>query len=207
MKGTPEQKEGQVTHLLGEFWTAANVLSLVRLLLVAPVAYLILVDGSFGVLLTLLFLIIVSDYFDGRVARWSHTVSEWGKVLDPVADKVAAIAITIALVVRGSLPEWFLGVVAGRDVLIVLGGILLARKRGVVVMSTWTGKFAVTAIAITIIAALLRADPPVMTFCLWVTAILLALSFIAYAVRFVRLMRGEPLRPRVDEVQSLSSAT
>lgn len=207
MKATSDQKGAEATQLLGEFWTAANVLSLVRLLLVAPVAYLILADGSFALLLTLLCLIIISDFFDGRVARWSHTVSDWGKVLDPVADKVAAIAITVALVVRGSLPEWFLGAVAGRDVLIVFGGFWLARKRGVVVMSTWTGKFAVGAIAVTVLAALLRADPPVMTFCLWVTAILLLVSFIAYAVRFVRLMRGEPLRSRVDEVQSFSSAT
>ncbi len=201
---------GEVKSLLGKFWTVANAISLVRLVLVAPVTYLILTGESFGLLVLLLALIVISDYFDGRVARWSDTVSEWGKVLDPLADKAAAIAVTLALVIRAAeprLPVWFVSLIAMRDFLIVLGGFWLARKRSVVVMSTMTGKIAVTAIAITIVATLLRADPPVMQFCLWVTSGLLVLSFAVYAARYVRLMRGPARRPQLDEVHSISSAT
>ena len=208
MPGTSENRRGaEVQHLLGKFWTVANGISLIRLALVAPITYLILTDGPFGLLMILLSLTVVSDFFDGRVARWSHTVSQWGKVLDPLADKAAAIAVTLALVIRGSLPAWFVMLVAGRDVLIVLGGFWLARKRGVVVMSLMSGKIAVTAIAVTIVAALLRADPPVMTFCLWTTTVLLVISFAVYASRYARLMRGPGTQPQLDEVHSISSAT
>jgi CDP-diacylglycerol--glycerol-3-phosphate 3-phosphatidyltransferase len=199
-----------VKSLLGKFWTVANALSLVRLLLVVPVTYLILTDGSAALLWTLLAAVVVSDFFDGRVARWSHTVSEWGKVLDPLADKAAAIAVTLALVVRNAeptIPVWFVTLVAARDFLIVLGGWWLARKRSVVVMSTFTGKIAVTAIALTIVATLLGADPDVMAFCIWTTTILLVISFVAYAGRYVRLMRGYDVPPRVDEIHSVTSAT
>lgn len=178
----------EISRLLGRFWTIPNMLSLARLILVIPVTYLILEDGSLVWLFGLLALILMTDWFDGRVARWSKSVSDWGKVLDPLADKVAAAAIVLALVVRDSLPLWFLSVIVARDSAIVLGGVVLARKTGHVVMSVWMGKVAVTALSITVLAALLRADAPVLAFCVWVTVGLLVYSFILYAVRWVRLM-------------------
>ena len=207
MPENPEPEHSNVTRLLGKFWTVANGISLVRLLLVPPVTWLILTDGNVLLLWALLALTVVSDYFDGRVARWSDTVSEWGKVLDPVADKAAAIAVTLALVLRGSLPAWFVALVAGRDFLILLGGFWLARKRSVVVMSTWSGKIAVTAIAVTIMAALLKADPEVMLVCLWTTTVLLAISFASYATRYARLMRGTATAAQMKSVHSISSAS
>ena len=207
----------ELSRLLGRFWTIANVISMVRLILVVPITYLILVDGPLSWLFGLIFLALMTDWFDGRVARWSRTVSEWGKVLDPLADKVAGAAVVLALVVRGTLPLWFLGVLVGRDLVIVLGGVVLARRTGHVVMSAWMGKVAVTALAVTVLAALLRADEPVLMFCVWVTTILLLYSFLLYAIRFARLMRrgrlpeegeaddagagsGEPVHQQAGEV-------
>lgn len=185
--------------MLGKFWTFANMLSLARLILVIPITYLILVDGSLTLIFALVTLGVLTDWFDGRVARWSHTVSDWGKVLDPLADKVAAAMIVMALALRPgpyALPLWLLGLLVVRDSLIVAGGVLLARRTGHVVMSAWLGKAAVTAIAITVLAALLKADAPVLQFCVWTTAGLLVVSFLQYAVRYVRLMRrgGPPVR-------------
>ncbi len=180
----------EIFQLLGRFWTLANMLSMVRLLLVVPITYLILTDGSMAWLFGLILLALMTDWFDGQVARWSRTVSEWGKVLDPLADKVAGAAIVMALVVRGSLPLWFLSVLVGRDALIVLGGIVLARRTGQVVMSAWMGKVAVTALSLTVLAALLRADEPILSYCVWITTGLMAYSLLLYVVRFVRLMRA-----------------
>lgn len=179
--------------MLGKFWTVANMLSMIRMILVVPIVYLILTDGSLGWLFSLIMLAVVTDWFDGRVARWSRTVSEWGKVLDPVADKVAAAAIVLALVAKGVLPLWFLAATIIRDMSIVAGGIVLARRTGQVVMSVWMGKVAVTALSITVLAALMRADEPVLAACVWITTGLLVYSFILYAARFARMMRqGRP---------------
>jgi CDP-diacylglycerol--glycerol-3-phosphate 3-phosphatidyltransferase len=179
----------ELSRLLGRFWTIPNLLSLARLILVVPVVYLILEEGSLVWLFGLLLLLLMTDWFDGRVARWSKSVSDWGKVLDPLADKVAAAAIVLALVVRDSLPLWFLSVIVARDSAIVLGGVVLARRTGQVVMSVWMGKVAVTALSFTVLAALMRADAPILNFCIWVATGLLVYSFILYAIRWVRLMR------------------
>lgn len=185
-------------QMLGKFWTVANVLSLVRLVLVVPIFYLILTDGPFSLLFGLLLLAIVTDWFDGRLARWSDTVSDWGKVLDPVADKVAAGFIVLALAIRGSLPIWFLVLIVVRDVLIVLGSVVLTRKIRQVAISLWLGKVAVTALSLTVLAALLKADEPLLTFCIWATTFLLVLSWFLYGVRYVRLSR----RARQEQEQS-----
>ncbi len=188
----------QVRRLLGRFWTAANLLSLTRLVLVVPITYLILINGPLLWIFGLVFLGAVTDFFDGRVARWSNTVSEWGKVLDPLADKVAGAMIVMALAVRGTLPLWFLALLVLRDVLIVVGGVIIARRLGQVTMSLYIGKVAVTALFATVLAGLLQADPPVMAICVWVTSALMVVSFVLYLRRGLRLLRAgeipEPVR-------------
>ncbi len=178
---------------LGRFWTFPNILTLSRLVLVVGATYLILSDGSLPWLFTLIALAIATDWLDGRVARWSHTVSEWGKVLDPFVDKLGAGAIVLALFIKGWLPGWFVMLLVARDVLILLGGLVLARKTGRIVVSMWSGKVAVTALAVTVLAALLQADPPVMAFCIWTTSGLLVYSYLRYMRRYFRLLRSGPL--------------
>ena len=120
-----------------------------------------------------------------------RTVSGWGKVLDPIADKVAVLTIGVALILDGQLPVWFVGVIAIRDVLIVAGGTSLIRGMGKIQASLWMGKAAVTAVGITFFAAVLRADAPVMQFCVWATATLMVLSFMQYLLRYLKM------RPKV----------
>lgn len=192
-----------IRHLLGKFWTVANMLSLSRVVLAAPIVYIILTDGSLAWLFALVALGALTDWLDGRIARWSHTVSDWGKVLDPLADKVGTISIALALVIRGDLPLWFLALIFVRDVLIVIGGVVVTRRTGRVLMSVWVGKLAVTAVAITIIAALLKADAPILQFCIGVSTVLLVYSWAVYLIRALRTIRLGRI-PEVDDVLSTS---
>jgi len=180
--------EDRTSQTLGKFWTAPNILTLFRLVLVVPVTYLIVVDGPRIWVLGLVVLAVASDWFDGHIARWSHSVSEWGKVLDPLVDKIAAASIVLALYYMGFFPTWFILLVVVRDLLIVLGGIRLGRRTGEVPVSLWSGKVAVSAIAVTILAALLRADDVVMQACIWITSVLLMYSYLKYLMRYFRLM-------------------
>ena len=167
------------------------MLSLARLVLVVPITYLILKDGSVAWILGLVFAALCTDWFDGTVARWSKTVSEWGKVLDPLADKIAAICVVAALAIRGSLPVWFLVLILVRDVLIVWGSTLATRKLQRVLMSLWWGKVAVFMLALTVLGAILKADPPIMNIAIWLSTVLFVYSFLLYMVRYIRLMRDE----------------
>lgn len=191
---------------LGRFWTIANTLSLARLVLVVPIAVLLYQDGPLGWLLGLTVLAIMTDWFDGRVARWTRTVSEWGKVIDPVADKVAAVVTVSVLTVRPAdpqLPLWFFGVVVGRDLLILAGGAWIARRSGKVLMSAWAGKAASLWLALTILAVILKADPPVLKVCLWMAAGLFIFSFCVYVVRYLNALRRTP-PPRVESDDGVS---
>lgn len=181
-----------IIRRLGPFWTYANALSLCRAVLAIPITYLVYVGGPTSWLLGLIVVAAITDWFDGRLARWSHTVSDWGKVLDPLADKVMAVAVTGALVFRPiepTLPLWFAALVLARDATIIIGGVLVAKRTNQVVMSIWAGKVAVTALAVTVVAALLRADPPVMQACIWITTALLVYSLGLYVIRGLRVRR------------------
>jgi CDP-diacylglycerol--glycerol-3-phosphate 3-phosphatidyltransferase len=172
----------------GKFWTVANMLSMARLVLIIPITYLILSNGSIKWILGLIFVAVCTDWFDGTVARWSKTVSEWGKVLDPLADKIAAASVVLALVIRGSLPVWFLSVILIRDIVIVIGSAIAAHRFRRVLMSIWWGKVAVFMLSLTILGAILKADPPVQQISLLITTVLLVYSFMLYMLRFIRII-------------------
>jgi len=196
---------------LGRFWTIANTLSLTRLVLVGPIAVLLWQDGPLGWLLGLTVLAVMTDWFDGRVARWTRTVSEWGKVIDPVADKVAAVLTVTVLTFRPAdpqLPLWFFGVIVGRDLLILAGGAWIARRSGTVLMSAWAGKAASLWLALTVLAVILKADAPVLNVCLWMATGLFVFSFGVYVVRYLNALRRPPPSPdRPDAAPGSSAAS
>lgn len=198
---------------LGKFWTVSNVLSLVRLLLTIPVVYMIVrrtpgapVDP---VLLILVVIAIATDWFDGKLARWSRTVSDWGKVLDPLADKIAAGFTVLALAWSGDIPWWFVLTMVVRDIVTGLGWSVLSRRTGSIFMSRMSGKAATGAVGVTVLAAIMVADPEVMNACLWITTTLLLYSFVDYLVHFVSVLRGngdEIDEPDAGEVEELEES-
>lgn len=79
------------------------------------------IDYAFG----LFVLAGVSDAIDGPLARLTGKESEFGRILDPIADKALLVSIYITLGIKGGMPSWVVILVVTRDVLIV-GGIILA---------------------------------------------------------------------------------
>ncbi len=131
--------------------TAPNLLSLLRLALV-PVALVLLAGGDRAWAVAVLVVMAATDGVDGYVARRTGRVTELGKVLDPLADKVAIDSVMLLLAVRGEFPVWAVALFVGRD--LVLGGVALAmaRKRGEVPHSNVVGKTTFVVLAATAIA-------------------------------------------------------
>ncbi|MEO1477283.1 MAG: CDP-alcohol phosphatidyltransferase family protein [Bacteroidota bacterium] len=185
---------------LGRFWTPGNLLTLSRLVLIVPITMLVYQGGPLGWMFGLILTAIATDFFDGMVARLTGTVTEWGKVLDATADKLAAAFVTVALLTRPesagpSLPLWFVLLVVVRDSILAIGGLLQTRRLGRFTTSLWTGKLAVTLLALTVLAALLKADPEVMDALVYGTAAVMAVSIIRYTLRFRTIMRLGPYAP------------
>jgi cardiolipin synthase len=71
-----------------------------------------------------------TDWVDGYIARRTNSVSEFGKLLDPVSDRLAIAAALVTLVVRGAFPLWAALLILVRDALVFLVGVVLLGSRG-----------------------------------------------------------------------------
>jgi cardiolipin synthase (CMP-forming) len=137
MRGTGESAPGT-----SRVFTIPNLISLLRILLI-PLFCLLIVDrDSSAVGIVLFAAIVATDWVDGFVARRTGQISEVGKILDPVADRLAIAAGLIALVVRGAFPLWAALLILIRDVAMLLGGAFLLKDKGVRIDVRWIGKLA-----------------------------------------------------------------
>ena len=188
---------------MGPFWTIANGLSLSRVVLVVPIAWLVYHGGPMGWMFGLIALAIATDWFDGRVARWRGAVSEWGKVLDATADKLAAAAVTLALLTRPeeagpNLPLWFVLLAISRDAILAIGGLIQTRRLGRFTSSLWSGKVAVGLLAMVVLAALASAPAGILNALVWGTAAVMVISIVEYMIRFRAILQLGPAALEAD---------
>src|SRR6266550_5483125 len=127
---------------LNRIATVPNLLSLIRILLI-PVFILLLLRHSkaFEMAgLLLLGAVVATDWVDGYIARHTRQVSNLGKLLDPVADRLAIAAALITLAVRHAFPWWAALLVLVRDGLILVAGAAVLLRRHIRLDVRWIGK-------------------------------------------------------------------
>ena len=122
--------------------TVPNALSAIRIALIPAFVLLILDEDTRLPGLLLLGLVVSTDWVDGFVARRTGQVTELGKLLDPVADRLAMAAALVTFVVADLLPLWAALVVLVRDAAIVLVGTWFLIRRGVRIDVRPIGKYA-----------------------------------------------------------------
>lgn len=172
---------------MDRLWTVSNVLSIVRVVLAVPVAFLVISgdDQSRTVAVVLIAIAALTDFLDGFLARRLREVTNLGKILDPLADKLALGIVGIVLAWKGLIPTWFVAAVVCRDLLILAGGLILTRKARVLPQSNWFGKW--TAAVIALIVFLSLFDPGrtgvFMPWLLGLGACMLCISLVLYARR------------------------
>ncbi|MEJ3406028.1 CDP-alcohol phosphatidyltransferase family protein [Rathayibacter sp. YIM 133350] len=105
--------------------TVPNVLSFIRLALV-PVFLMLLVIGDFVAALVVLVVSSITDFLDGYLARRLNQVSRLGQLLDPAADRLYLFAALLGLATRELIPWWLVALIVGRDVFLLVLGMVLA---------------------------------------------------------------------------------
>lgn len=100
-----------------------NLITLIRMLLVAPIVWCLL-NAEYGVALVLFVVAGASDALDGFLAKTFNWTSRLGGMLDPIADKLLLTSCYIALAWQDLIPVWLTVVVLGRDVVIFTGALL-----------------------------------------------------------------------------------
>ena len=136
-----------------------NVLTVLRILAV-PVLVVALLDETpdGDVLAAVVFaLAAITDKLDGYIARSRDSVTTFGKLMDPLADKLLIVAALVSLVSLGRLAAWVAMVIIARE-LAVTGLRAVAVERGVVISASWLGKLK-TALQVAAVFALIIWDP------------------------------------------------
>ncbi|MBP2405528.1 CDP-diacylglycerol--glycerol-3-phosphate 3-phosphatidyltransferase [Streptomyces syringium] len=180
-------------------WNIANILTMVRLLLVPGFVLLMMHNGGYdpawrSFAWAAFAVAMITDLFDGHLARMYNLVTDFGKIADPIADKAIMGAALICLSVLDDLPWWVTGVILFREV-----GITLMRfwviRHGVIPASRG-GKMKTLAQGVGVGMYILALTGPLATMRFWVMAVAVALTvltgldYVKQAIELRRAGRG-----------------
>ncbi len=172
----------------------ANWLTILRILLI-PVFVSLMVYRRIGWALGIFLLAGLTDALDGYVARTHGRKTRLGAFLDPMADKLLLTASFVTLTYRGLLPFWITAVVLSRDLLLMLGAVLVHMSGGQVTPSPTSLGKATTALQMaTVLAAIVAAYSPAMrpvrVGFIWAAAVLTLASGAQYLYQGSRMLNG-----------------
>lgn len=137
-----------------------NKLTLLRVVLIPVFVVLLLLEGGQNDTLRIASLIVFcfasfTDFLDGQIARRNNLVTNFGKFMDPLADKLLVCSALICMIELGQLPSWYVITVIARE-FIISGFRLVAADNGIVIAASWWGKFKTTFQMLTVILLILN---------------------------------------------------
>ena len=138
-----------------------NKLTVARMIIV-PFLVVFLLTGWGGeanryISLALFVVASVTDWFDGYLARKNNLVTNFGKFMDPLADKLLVCSAMICMIDLKRLPAWFVIIIIARE-FIISGFRLIAAENGIVIAANYWGKFKTASQMIMIILLILHFD-------------------------------------------------
>ena len=170
--------------------TIPNLLSLFRLCLIPVCVWLYCAKKDYVLTTLVLILSGLTDVVDGFIARRFNMISDVGKVLDPIADKLTQGVMLICLVTRYQRMLIPLLMMIAKELFAGISGFLVIRKTKMVHGADWHGKAATVALYLMMIVHLLWVNIPISASSLFIgiCTAAIALSFILYGLRNIRLI-------------------
>ncbi|MBE6767805.1 MAG: CDP-alcohol phosphatidyltransferase family protein [Ruminococcaceae bacterium] len=179
-------------------WTVPNVLSLVRIALIPVFALLYLNSNAHPALLWWAFAVVVvsglTDLFDGWIARRFNQISEAGKLLDPLADKLTQLTVVICLATQFHELVWLMALCLLKEAAQVIGGLLLLRRGDEVRGSQWFGKICTFVFYSAMAAIVLFDDMPsaVRIGLVVLVGVLMLITFFGYLSTYIGARKALP---------------
>ncbi|MCM1144023.1 MAG: CDP-diacylglycerol--glycerol-3-phosphate 3-phosphatidyltransferase [Blautia sp.] len=132
----------------------------------------------------------LTDLLDGKIARKYNLVTNFGKFMDPLADKLLVCSALICLVAMDKIPAWMVIVIIARE-FIISGFRLIASDNGVVIAASYWGKFKTTfqMVMICLLIADIEAISVLTTIVMWIAVLLTVISLIDYLVKNKDVMK------------------
>ena len=166
-----------------------NKLTVLRVIMIPFFVVFMLTDlgGTYGKYIALAIFVIASltDLLDGKIARKRNLVTNFGKFMDPLADKLLVCSALICLVEMDRLAAWMVIVIISRE-FIISGFRLIASDNGVVIAASYWGKFKTTFQMVMIILLILdlgEGFQVLETAVIWIALVLTVVSLIDYLVK------------------------
>lgn len=168
-----------------------NVLTMIRMLLI-PVYWVLFVQGHRFISLAVFLVASLTDLLDGYIARKYHLITNFGKLMDPLADKLMVLSVMLSLAQRNLVPWAPLIILLCKEGLMVLGGVVMLKK-GVVVFAEKIGKIAQTLVVSSLVLSFFAPEfaqlgLPVHLIVLWCAVALTLCALIFYARNALRLL-------------------
>ncbi len=190
VKLTETEKKELITK---DLMTIPNAISFFRVILITPfVAFFV---AKMYVAATITVAISgLSDCFDGLIARKLHMESEFGKIIDPLADKLTLLAAGFCVILIEPMALPLMAAMVIKDLLMIIGGVLVVKHGMIPPKSAWYGKvgtvlFYITVGLIVLMAVFGYVNRPLTISLLCVTLAFELFSFINYAFIYVKLMK------------------
>ena len=131
----------------------------------------------------------LTDMLDGKIARKYNLVTNFGKFMDPLADKLLVCSALICLIELKQLPAWMVIIIISRE-FIISGFRLVASDNGVVIAASYWGKFKTTfqMVAVVLLILNIPALSLITNLCVWVALALTVISLIDYIAKNFRIL-------------------
>lgn len=172
-----------------------NKLTILRVLMIPFFVVFMLMDITGGadkwIAVSLFVIASLTDFLDGYIARKYNLVSNFGKFMDPLADKLLVGAAMICLVEMGRLPAWIVIIIISRE-FIISGFRLVASDNGIVIAASYWGKFKTVfqmAMIIVLICNLGGVFGMIETALVWISLILTVVSLVDYVAKNVDVLK------------------
>lgn len=175
-----------------DVWNVPNVLTMLRMALI-PVFVALFAAGRAKAALVVFIIASLTDMLDGQIARRYNLITNFGKLMDPLADKLMVCTALICQGVAGVIPWWAIIVVMGKELLMVLGGVFML-KNGVVVYSNMLGKVAMCAFVAALVLSFFHAEFAILgfqldTIILYLAVALTILAFLDYGRAAIKMLK------------------
>ena len=183
-----------------QIWTIPNVLTMIRLALI-PLYWMLMVKGQTYQALAVYVVASLTDLADGYIARKYHQITNFGKLMDPVADKVRVLSVMLSMVLplggREPVLPWapFI-ILLSKEALMILGGAFMLKK-GIVVYALKIGKIAQLIMVLSLIASFFHEQFeawgfPLHLYLLWTAVGLTICALVFYAADCWKKLKEAP---------------
>lgn len=175
-----------------------NVLTIIRFILV-PIIIIALALNNYMTALLVFIVSSITDVLDGIIARKFNAISDFGKLMDPLADKLTQLSIILTLAIKGIIPIWIVVILCLKELILITGASFLYGKE-LVVSSRWYGKITTVLIFLAVVSSLIIRIFALPHFDIYIYY--LAVTFALFSlVSYIHYFYGKGYLPKKEDIK------